>query len=69
MKHYDSIQDFLTAHGWAIDNTKEPYFHKDGIRINCSEISKHSLLTFIEKARQKGWITEEEELPIFGMWI
>jgi hypothetical protein len=64
---YDSIQDFLLALGFSVDQ-EQGQFSKwntawQFIVIPFSELAGHTAATFIEKARSRGWLPTEPPLP------
>jgi hypothetical protein len=56
-KKFDSITDFLVAHGF---HPTEKGFTKAGVLIPPEELQKHSVATFAEKASRKGWLDMED---------
>ena len=52
---HKSITDLLVAEGFVIDEKKQ-FFKKDEIEISFSELTRHTVSSFIEKARAKGWL-------------
>ena len=56
---HDSITDLLIAEGFVIDEKKQ-LFKKDEIEISFVELTRHTVLSFVEKARAKGWLGPPE---------
>jgi hypothetical protein len=62
---HDSIQDLLVSLGYAIDQ-EQGHFSKwhtgwQFITIPFSELAGHTVASFIEKARNRGWLLRESE--------
>jgi hypothetical protein len=60
---YDSIQDFLIAKGFSIDQ-EQGHFSKwnsgwQFVTIPFVELAGHSVPTFAEKAFNRGWLSTE----------
>lgn len=62
---HESIQEFLVSCGFTIDQEQGQFskWHTGWqyISIPFVELRGHTVLTFITKARQRGWLPEEEE--------
>lgn len=61
--HYDSIQDFLIAYGFSIDQ-EGARFHKwvNGwihVEIPFSAMAGETVASFFAKAQRNGWIEDE----------
>lgn len=54
-----SIQEWLTGIGFQMWPLSE-VFERAGVRIPYTELAGHTVATFKEKAKRKGWVTEEE---------
>jgi hypothetical protein len=66
MKRKDSIQETLVDHyGFTI---KGDTFVKDGymgeISIPFNEVIGHTVGSFLEKAKRRGWLQEESAAPL-----
>ena len=61
---YDSIQDLLVSAGFTIDQEQGQFskWHTGWqfISIPFVELAGHTVLTFMQKARRRGWLPEEE---------
>lgn len=61
---YQSIQDFLAAIGFSIDQDQHRFSKwtedQQQISIPFSELSGHTVTTFFGKARRRGWFSTEE---------
>ncbi|HXG19709.1 MAG TPA: hypothetical protein VNN62_11650 [Methylomirabilota bacterium] len=64
VQQYESIQDLLVSLGFTIDQEQGQFskWHTGWqfIAIPFSEIAGHTVSSFIQKARQRGWLPEEE---------
>ena len=61
---YESIQDLLVSAGFTIDQ-EQGQFSKwytgwQFISIPFVELAGHTVTTFMQKARRRGWLPEEE---------
>lgn len=67
---FTCITDLLVAEGFSIDTSKQ-IFRKGNVEIPFPEISRHTVASFIEKARARGWIEspESEQDPEFAAQI
>ena len=61
---HESIQDLLVSIGFTIDQEQGQFskWHTGWqfISIPFVELGGHSVTTFIQKARRRGWLPEEE---------
>lgn len=60
---YESIADMLVAEGFTIDSEKQ-VFKKDALEILFSDLAKHTVASFIEKARAKDWLPPPEYIEV-----
>jgi hypothetical protein len=64
---YPSIQDFLVALGFSIDQEQSQFskWHTGWqfVAIPFSELAGHTVVTFREKAQRRGWILAESNAP------
>ena len=64
MGHYESIQDLLISTGFTIDQEQSQFskWHTGWqfITIPFVELAGHTVSTFIQKARRRGWFLDEE---------
>jgi hypothetical protein len=62
--HYESIQDLLVSIGFSIDQEQGQFSRwQTGwqfIAIPFTELTGHTVSTFVTKARRRGWLPEEE---------
>ena len=62
--HYESIQDLLVSTGFTIDQDQGQFskWHTGWqfIAIPFVELAGHTVPTFVQKARRRGWLPEEE---------
>jgi hypothetical protein len=59
-RSYDTIQDYLVAHGYSV-NEEQGYFfvwRNEFVRIEIpfAALFGHSVVTFAEKAKRQGWV-------------
>ena len=63
--HHDSIQDLLVSIGFTIDQEQGQFskWHTGWqfISIPFAELAGHTVSTFMQKARRRGWLPEEEQ--------
>lgn len=61
---YESIQDLLVSTGFTIDQEQGQFskWHTGWqfIAIPFMELAGHTVTTFVQKARRRGWLPEEE---------
>ncbi len=61
---YESIQDLLVSTGFTIDQEQGQFskWHTGWqfISIPFMELAGHTVSTFVQKARRRGWLPEEE---------
>jgi hypothetical protein len=61
---YESIQDLLVSIGFTIDQEQNQFskWHTGWqfIAIPFVELAGHTVSTFVQKARRRGWLPEEE---------
>lgn len=61
---YESIQDLLVSTGFTIDHEQGQFskWHTGWqfISIPFIELAGHTVTTFVQKARRRGWLPEEE---------
>jgi hypothetical protein len=67
---YESIQDLLVSLGFTIDQ-EQGHFSKwstgwQFVTIPFSELAGHTIASFIEKARRRGWIPAESDTQSSG---
>jgi len=64
IRSYHSIQDFLAAVGFSIDLDQNQFSKwtadQQQISIPFSELSGHTVTTFLGKAQRRGWFLREE---------
>ena len=62
--HYESIQDLLVSVGFTIDQEQGQFskWHTGWqfISIPFVELAGHTVTSFAQKARRRGWFPEEE---------
>lgn len=60
---FNSIQDFLLSLGFSIDQDQGQFLKWETgwqhVTIPFSELAGHTVFTFMEKARNRGWIPAE----------
>lgn len=60
---YDSIQDFLVSSGFTVDQEQGQFskWHTGWqfIAIPFAELAGHTVTSFVQKARRRGWLLEE----------
>lgn len=59
MRHPESIQELLADLGWIASQDKRAFI-KAGLEIPFEAVAKHNVGSFIELARARGWITDDE---------
>jgi hypothetical protein len=61
---YEAIQDLLVSAGFTIDQDQRQFskWHTGWqfIAIPFTELGGHTVSTFVQKARRRGWLPEEE---------
>ena len=61
---HESIQDLLVSAGFTIDQEQEQfskwYTGWQLISIPFIELAGHTVTTFVQKARRRGWLPEED---------
>lgn len=65
LSHYENIQDLLVGLGFTIDQ-EQGQFAKwvtgwQFVAIPFAELAKHTVKSFIPKARRRGWLKDEGE--------
>ncbi len=64
MWRHDSIQDLLVSLGFTIDQEQGQFSRwQTGwqfIAIPFTELTGHTVVSFVTKARRRGWLPEEE---------
>jgi hypothetical protein len=62
--HYESIQDLLVSAGFTIDQEQGQFskWHTGWqfIAIPFAELAGHTVASFAQKARRRGWFPEED---------
>lgn len=59
MKQYNSVQDLLKGLGYE-EKQVERVFSRGDVKIPFGEIVGHTTVSFLQKARLRGWVTNEE---------